>query len=190
LDNEVIIQKDDKWDPRRKKYFHPRFAIVLQGQEVKWINHDVRSHRLVSGNPDTLISDGVFDTGEILAGKTCSINFNNPRKTASVSYFCSLHPNERGVVIILSRGENLLIDEQRLQLVESMLVSESSLEFKKIHTSLEKYVDPVVLEQIRDPELVTMLNKILTIVFWDISGFSVLCEKLKDHKELIVEFLR
>jgi class 3 adenylate cyclase/plastocyanin len=190
LDNEVIIQKDDKWDPRRKKYFHPRFAIVLQGQEIKWINHDVRSHRLVSGNPDTLISDGVFDTGEILAGKTCSINFNNPRKTASVSYFCSLHPNERGVVIILSRGENLLIDEQRLQLVESMLVSESSLEFKKIHTSLEKYVDPVVLEQIRDPELVTMLNKILTIVFWDISGFSVLCEKLKDHKELIVEFLR
>jgi class 3 adenylate cyclase/plastocyanin len=190
LDNEVIIQKDDKWDPRRKKYFHPRFAIVLQGQEVKWINHDVRSHRLVSGNPDTLISDGVFDTGEILAGKTCSININNPRKTASVSYFCSLHPNERGVVIILSREENLLIDEQRLQLVESMLVSESSPEFKKIHTSLEKYVDPVVLEQIRDPELVTMLNKILTIVFWDISGFSVLCEKLKDHKELIVEFLR
>jgi class 3 adenylate cyclase/plastocyanin len=190
LDNEVIIQKDDKWDPRRKKYFHPRFAIVLQGQEVKWINHDVRSHRLFSGNPDTLISDGVFDTGEILAGKTCSININNPRKTASVSYFCSLHPNERGVVIILSREENLLIDEQRLQLVESMLVSESSPEFKKIHTSLEKYVDPVVLEQIRDPELVTMLNKILTIVFWDISGFSVLCEKLKDHKELIVEFLR
>ena len=94
------------------------------------------------------------------------------------------------MVIILSREENLLIDEQRLQLVESMLVSESSLEFKKIHTSLEKYVDPVVLEQIRDPELVTMLNKILTIVFWDISGFSVLCEKLKDHKELIVEFLR
>jgi class 3 adenylate cyclase len=59
-----------------------------------------------------------------------------------------------------------------------------------MHTSLEKYVDPVVLEQIRDPELVTLQNKILTIVFWDISGFSILCEKLKFHKELIVEFLR
>ena len=54
----MIIQRDDRWDPRRKKYFHPRFAIVLQGQEVKWINHDTRNHRLVSGNPDTLISDG------------------------------------------------------------------------------------------------------------------------------------
>jgi hypothetical protein len=70
------------------------------------------------------------------------------------------------------------------------LVLDSSPEFKKMHTSLEKYVDPVVLEQIRDPELVTLQNKILTIVFWDLSGFSILCEKLKSHKELIVEFLR
>jgi class 3 adenylate cyclase/plastocyanin len=190
LDNEIIIQRDDKWDPRRKKYFHPRFAIVLQGQKIKWINNDLRNHRLVSGNPDTLISDGVFDTGEILAGKTGSVNFNTSEKTASISYFCSLHPNERGVVIVLLTQENLLSDEQRLQLLESTLVSETSPEFKKMHTSLEKYVDPVVLEQIRDPELVTMQSKILTIVFWDISGFSVLCEKLKDHKELIVEFLR
>jgi class 3 adenylate cyclase len=90
----------------------------------------------------------------------------------------------------LSRGENLLSDEQRLQLLESTVVSEISPELKRMHTSLEKYVDPVVLEQIRDPELVTMQNKILTIVFWDISGFSILCEKLKSHKELIVEFLR
>jgi class 3 adenylate cyclase/plastocyanin len=190
LDNEIIIQRDDKLDPRRKKYFHPRFAIVLQGQKIKWINNDLRNHRLVSGNPDTLVSDGVFDTGEILAGKTCSIHFNNFEKTVNISYFCSLHTNERGAVIVLSKGENLLDDEQRLQLLESTLVSETSPDFKRMHTSLEKYVDPVVLEQIRDPELVTMQNKILTIVFWDISGFSVLCEKLRDHKELIVEFLR
>ena len=190
MDNEIIIQRDDKWDPRRKKYLHPRFAIVLQGQKIKWINNDLRNHRLVSGNPDTLISDGVFDTGEIVAGKTCSIHFNNFEKTANISYFCSLHPNERGTVIVLPRGENLSSDEQHLQLLESTLVSEISPELKRMHTSLEKYVDPVVLEQIRDPELVTMQNKTLTIVFWDISGFSVLCEKLKDHKELIVEFLR
>jgi adenylate cyclase len=70
------------------------------------------------------------------------------------------------------------------------LIHDGSPEFKKMHTRLEKYVDPVVLEQIRDPELVTMQNKILTIVFWDLSGFSVLCENLKSYKELIVEFLR
>ena len=186
----MIIQRDDKWDPRRKKYFHPRFAIVLQGQEIKWTNHDTRNHRLVSGNPDTLISDGVFDSGEILIGKSGSTRFNTSESASSISYFCSLHPNERGIVIVLPREGGLLSDEQRLQLLESTLVHNGSLEFKKMHTSLEKYVDPVVLEQIRDPELVTMQNKILTIVFWDLSGFSVLCEKLKSYKELIVEFLR
>jgi class 3 adenylate cyclase/plastocyanin len=186
----VIIQRDDKWDPRRKKYFHPRFAIVLQGQEIKWTNHDTRNHRLVSGNPDTLISDGVFDSGEILIGKSGSIRFNTSERASSISYFCSLHPNERGIVIVLPREGGLLSDEQHLQLLESTLVHDGSPEFKKMHTSLEKYVDPVVLEQIRDPELVTMQNKVLTIVFWDLSGFSVLCEKLKSHKELIVEFLR
>ena len=186
----MIIQRDDKWDPRRKKYFHPRFAIVLQGQEIKWTNHDTRNHRLVSGNPDTLIPDGVFDSGEIWIGKSGSIRFNTSERASSISYFCSLHPNERGIVIVLPREGGLLSDEQRLQLLESTLVHNGSPEFKKMHTSLEKYVDPVVLEQIRDPELVTMQNKILTIVFWDLSGFSVLCEKLKSHKELIVEFLR
>ena len=65
---------------------------MLQGQERKWTNHDNRSHRLVSGNPDTLVSDGVFDTGEILIGKTSSIRFNTSKKTTSISYFCSLHP--------------------------------------------------------------------------------------------------
>ena len=165
MDNEVIIKSDDKWDPRRKKYFHPRFSIVLQGQEIKWTNQDNKSHRLVSGNPDTLVSDGVFDTGEILIGKTGSIVCNTSNRTTSIPYFCSLHPNERGTVVVLQREEDLHNDEERLQLLESSFILDDSPEFKKMHTSLEKYVDPVVLEQIQDPELVTMQNKILTIVF-------------------------
>jgi class 3 adenylate cyclase/plastocyanin len=190
LDNVVIIQSDDKWDPRRKKYFHPRFAKVLPGQEMRWINHGTTSHRLVSGNPDTLISDGIFDTGEILAGQASSIRFNTSQRTRSISYFCILHPNERGTVVILPKEESSLTNEERLELLESTFVFDNSAEFKKMHTSLEKYVDPVVVEQIRDPELVTMQNKILTIVFWDISGFSVLCESLQFHQELVVAFLR
>jgi class 3 adenylate cyclase/plastocyanin len=190
LDNVVIIQSDDKWDPRRKKYFHPRFAKVLPGQEMRWINHDTRSHRLVSGNPDTLISDGIFDTGEIFVGQASSIELDSYQRTTSISYFCFLHPNERGTVVILPKEEVLLTNEERLELLESTFVFDNSAEFKKMHTSLEKYVDPVVLEQIRDPELVTMQNKILTIVFWDISGFSVLCESLQFHQELVVAFLR
>jgi class 3 adenylate cyclase/plastocyanin len=190
LDNVVLIQRDDKWDPRKKKYFHPRFVKILPGQQIRWINHDTRNHRLVSGNADTLISDGIFDTGEILIGQASSVQFNTSERTTSIPYFCYLHPNERGTVVILPRDEDSLTNEERLQLLESTFVFDNSAEFKKMHTSLEKYVDPVVLEQIRDPELVTMQNKILTIVFWDISGFSVLCESLQSHQELVVAFLR
>ncbi len=190
MDNVVTIQRDEKWDPRRKKYFHPRFVKVLPGQEIRWINHDTRNHRLVSGNPDTLISDGIFDTGEILVGNTSSIQFNRSQGAKSIPYFCLLHPNERGTVVILPMEEESLTNDERLELLESTFAFDNSAEFKKMHTSLEKYVDPVVLEQIRDPELVTMQNKILTIVFWDISGFSVLCESLQFHQELVVAFLR
>jgi class 3 adenylate cyclase/plastocyanin len=190
LDDVVIIQRDDKWDPRRKKYFHPRFIRILPGQEIRWINHDTKNHRLVSGNPDTLISDGIFDTGEILVGNASSIQFKSSQGTKSIPYFCLLHPNERGTVVTLPMEEDSLTNDERLELLESTFAFDNSLEFKKMHTSLEKYVDPVVLEQIRDPELVTMQNKILTIVFWDISGFSVLCETLQFHQELVVAFLR
>ena len=190
MDNVVIIQRDDKWDARRKKYFHPRFVKVLPGQEIRWINHDTRNHRLVSGNPDTLISDGIFDTGEILVGNASSIQFNSSQGAKSMPYFCLLHPNERGTVVILPMEEDSLTNDERLELLESTFAFDNSVEFKKMHTSLEKYVDPVVLEQIRDPELVTMQNKILTIEFWDISGFSVLCETLQFHQELVVAFLR
>jgi class 3 adenylate cyclase len=166
------------------------FVALDHKRVIKWINHDTKDHRLVSGNADTLISDGIFDTGKILIGQASSIQFNTSKRTTSIPYFCFLHPNERGTVVILPQEEDSLINEERLQLLESTFVFDNSSEFKKMHTSLEKYVDPVVLEQIRDPELVTMQNKILTIVFWDISGFSVLCESLQFHQELVVAFLR
>ena len=119
-----------------------------------------------------------------------SIQFNSSQGAKSIPYFCSLHPNERGTVIILPIEVDSLTNDERLELLESTLDFDNSKEFKKMHTSLEKYVDPVVLEQIRDPELVTMQNKTLTIVFWDISGFSVLCDSLQFHQELVVAFIR
>ena len=74
-------------------------------------------------------------------------------------------------MILLPREDASITNEECLELLESTFVFDNSSEFKKMHTSLEKYVDPVVLEQKRDPELVTMQNKILTIAFWDISEF-------------------
>jgi class 3 adenylate cyclase len=60
---------------------------------------------------------------------------------------------------------------------------------QRIRTGLARQVDPVVLGQISDEDLVKLQNKMLTVVFWDLSGFSALCEKLKQFPELVTEFL-
>ena len=51
-------------------------------------------------------------------------------------------------------------------------------------------MDPAVVEYLSNPNAVLLQNKVLTIVFWDISSFSILCEKLINHPELVAEFLR
>jgi len=55
---------------------------------------------------------------------------------------------------------------------------------------LRRYFDPRVFELIqKDSSLLALNKKILTIVFWDIRGFSKLCEILKAHGDLIAGFL-
>jgi adenylate cyclase len=56
---------------------------------------------------------------------------------------------------------------------------------------LRRYFDPKVFQAIEsDPSLLAINRKMLTIVFWDIRGFSRLCEIMKAHPELIVGFLK
>jgi adenylate cyclase len=57
--------------------------------------------------------------------------------------------------------------------------------------SMIHYFDPKVFSVIeREPSLLAVSRKTLTIVFWDIRGFSRLCEILKGHPDLIVGFLK
>jgi class 3 adenylate cyclase len=56
---------------------------------------------------------------------------------------------------------------------------------------LRRYFDPKVFDVIeKDPSLLSVRRRILSIVFWDIRGFSRLCEILKAHPDLIVGFLQ
>lgn len=56
---------------------------------------------------------------------------------------------------------------------------------------LRRYFDPKVFKVIeRDPSLLAIKRRILTIAFWDIRGFSRLCEILKAHPDLIAGFLK
>lgn len=65
------------------------------------------------------------------------------------------------------------------------------IENQKKLTFLKRYFDPKVFGVIeRNPELLNIQSRTLTIVFWDIRGFSALCEILKAHPTLIAGFLR
>jgi class 3 adenylate cyclase len=56
---------------------------------------------------------------------------------------------------------------------------------------LRRYFDPRVFDMIeREPSLLSVSQKTISIVFWDIRGFSRLCESLKAHPILISGFLQ
>lgn len=65
------------------------------------------------------------------------------------------------------------------------------IENQKKLSFLKRYFDPKVFSVIdKNPELLDIQNRTLTIVFWDIRNFSSLCEILKAHPTLIAGFLR
>jgi class 3 adenylate cyclase len=56
---------------------------------------------------------------------------------------------------------------------------------------LRRYFDPKVFRTIEeDPSLLAIKQRTITIAFWDIRGFSRLCEILKAHPTLIAGFLK
>lgn len=56
---------------------------------------------------------------------------------------------------------------------------------------LRRYFDPKVFDLIeRSPDLLEIHSQTVTVCFWDIRGFSHLCETLKAHPTLISGFLK
>jgi class 3 adenylate cyclase len=56
---------------------------------------------------------------------------------------------------------------------------------------LRRYFDPKVFEVIaRDPSVLSVKQRTVTICFWDIRGFSRLCEIMKAHPTLVTDFLK
>jgi class 3 adenylate cyclase len=60
-----------------------------------------------------------------------------------------------------------------------------------VRDRLKRYVDPKLYAQINDgDELTWAKNKTVTIVFWDLRGFSKMCEILKGQPDLAMGFLK
>lgn len=167
------------------KYFLPRLIYINEGDVVHWINKDSVSHHLVSGNVDKGKPDGIFNSKEILPEKTFSKKIDN--FNGLLHYYCVVHPAERGSIIVKGKNKNAYHFEQKLNLDGVENNENNILETK---SKISRYVDPAILETLGKPNSDILKNKVLTIVFWDISGFSKLCAKLKNQPHLIIGLLQ
>lgn len=65
-------------------------VTVAPGTTVEWVMRDRMPHTVTSDS-------GAFDSGTLNAGSTFSHTFDEP---GTYTYFCKLHPNMRGTVVV------------------------------------------------------------------------------------------
>lgn len=70
--------------------FQPKTITIKVGDTVTWKNNDSAAHTVTADN-------GSFDSGSIGRGGTYSRTFT---QTGTYPYYCSLHPNMTGTVIV------------------------------------------------------------------------------------------
>lgn len=71
--------------------FVPKNITVKVGTKVTWINNDSAPHDVTSSVGNLL------DSGTLITGKTFSFVFTD---TGIVNYYCTIHPNMKGVITV------------------------------------------------------------------------------------------
>lgn len=182
----IIPRSDEKLD--HIKYFEPSIIKIFKGESITWMNRDTKVHELTSGDGNSSLPTEFFQTGSMLPGESTTIKIDTNQ--GSIPYYCSLHPLERGLIAILQEdNDQISTNVREAKLTKNVDSSLLTADNQKILTRLQRQVDPAIVEFLSDPNSPLIQNKIMTIVFWDISNFSDLSEKLKDHPELIAVFL-
>lgn len=122
VDSEVIIPRGFSNLKIERNYFNPRFVHLVRGKAkfVEWVNQDIVVHRLVFYEITKASKiKYLFDTNKIAPGKSSIIKFNF--KTSSrIDYYCKLHKNESGTVIIYPREEEIMSNTDQLRFLSKM----------------------------------------------------------------------
>lgn len=168
-------------------YFEPRIIKIVKGESIIWINRDTKVHSLISGDANSTLPSPFFQTGSMLPGESTAVKIDSNQQ--SIPYYCTMHPTERGVIGILPKPEDQMTEDEKVRFLDDLNTSISDNANQKILTRLQRQLDPAIIEYLSDPHATLIQNRVMTIVFWDISNFSKLTEVFKDHPELIAVFL-
>jgi class 3 adenylate cyclase len=123
----------------------------------------------------------------MLPGESTTVKIDSNQQ--SIPYYCTMHPSERGVIGMLPKPEDQMTEDEKARFLGDLNLSISDNANQKILTRLQRQLDPAIIEYLSDPHATLIQNRVMTIVFWDISNFSKLTEIFKDHPELIAVFL-
>jgi class 3 adenylate cyclase/plastocyanin len=182
----VVIPKF-KENTKEIMYFEPRIVKIVKGESITWINRDTKVHNLTSGDANSTLQSPFFQTGSMLPGESTTVKIDSNQQ--SIPYYCTMHPSERGVIGMLPKPEDQMTDDEKARFLDDLNLSISDNANQKILTRLQRQLDPAIIEYLSDPHATLIQNRVMTIVFWDISNFSKLTEVFKEHPELIAVFL-
>ncbi|MFB5598990.1 MAG: adenylate/guanylate cyclase domain-containing protein [Nitrososphaeraceae archaeon] len=184
-----------------KKYFNPRFVNIFVGQSIRWLNVDHKQHNLIF---DREIDPYGAEIGLLDPLQSLTKDFDTfiPR----IDYRCSLHPNEHGTIIMSQNNEKQIYKTKKsnrngFPINEEIQNRSKDISIPNIgkpifedvepnHITLQRFLDPRIYSSLKNPNLYLLQSKKLTIVFWDIHGFSTLCNKLEKEPVTVVGFLR
>jgi plastocyanin len=100
-------------------YFIPRFVKVLKGQEVEWVNLDTQTHELKFYEVLQNEAKFLFDLGQIET-KEKSTTRKFDYDPSRIDYFCALHNNEIGSVVIYSKPEVEMTNKEQFEFLSKV----------------------------------------------------------------------
>ena len=185
-------------DRRRYKFFYPRFINIHVGDTIQWFNKDKQHHTLVFNKE---ISPYEIKIGKIEVDSPLSKKFDH--FVSRIDYGCILHPEEGGTIFMHSNQKTNFESSKEIEIKERsinyMRISNDSkiapqllpihLDLNSEVITLERFVDPQIFTNLSKPHFYEIHSKIMTTVFWDLSGFSSLCNELLEEPSTLVVFL-
>ncbi len=75
--------------------FSPQTVTVATGTTVRWVNNDSVEHAIAT--EDGSDSPNNFDSAGIAVGAAYTLQLNKP---GTYKYYCKLHPNMKGEIIV------------------------------------------------------------------------------------------
>ena len=78
--------------------FTPNPLRIRAGTTIVWTNADVAPHTVAHGN--TPNRGGVFDSGTLMRGQSFALTL---RRAGTYPYFCLIHPDMTGVVVVTAQ---------------------------------------------------------------------------------------